>query len=43
MGFGEGALYSGGMGLHLMCGNFIVLANSKLDKRRNSENERKLL
>lgn len=31
MGFGEGALYSGGLGLYILCGIFLVLANSDLD------------
>lgn len=30
MGFGEGALYSGGLGLYFLCGGFIILANSNL-------------
>lgn len=31
MGFGEGALYSGGVGLYLLCGGFIILANSDFE------------
>ncbi len=28
MGFGEGSLYSGGVGIYILCGIFLVLANS---------------
>lgn len=31
MGFGEGALYSGGLGLYILCGTFLALANSDLE------------
>lgn len=33
MGFGEGALYSGGLGIYILSGGFIVLANSHLEEQ----------
>lgn len=30
MGFGEGALYSGGVGIYILCGTFLMLANSEI-------------
>lgn len=43
MGFGEGALYSGGVGIYILCGIFLSLANSDfgedfLLKRERAEN-----
>lgn len=38
MGMGEGALYSGGMGIYIFCGVFLVLANSSLGDDKVFEN-----
>lgn len=41
MGFGEGVLYSGGQGIYIMCGIFIILSNSELGIK-NGENGMKI-
>lgn len=40
MGLGEGALYSGGVGIYIFCGIFLILANSDFAKSdiKNKEN-----
>lgn len=35
MGFGEGALYSGGVGIYILCGTFLILANSNFDNDKS--------
>ena len=30
VGFGEGALYSGGLGIYILCGTFLIMANSSV-------------